>query len=146
MFRAVFIVLVGLALHGCAGAGVALLASGAGLAVGTGVEHTLSGIAYKTFAVSQNELRFAALKTLHRMDIKVVKDTAVKDSDSTEYHSILAEATDRTIEIELEPLTRRTTRMRVVASMGHIFFKDAATATEIIHQTAQTLETQISAR
>lgn len=141
MVRIVVIVLVGLVLHGCAGAGMALLATGAGLAVGSGVEHTLSGIAYKTFAVSQNELRFAALKTLHRMDIKVEKDAEAGD-----HHSILATAVDRTIEIELEPLTRRTTRMRVVANEGQIFFKDAATATEIILQTAQTLDTQVSAR
>jgi hypothetical protein len=135
-------VLVGLALHGCAaGAGMALIAAGAGLAVGTGVEHTLSGIAYKTFTVSQNELRFAALKTLHRMDIKVVKD-----AETADHHEILAEAADRKIEIELEPLTRRATRMRVVANMGAIFFKDASTATEIILQTAQTLDTQVSAR
>ena len=142
MFRVVCMVLVGLTLHGCAGAGVALIATGAGLAVGTGVEHTLSGIAYKTFSVSQNELRFAALKTLHRMDIKVVKD-----GETDNHHAIVAEAADRTIEIELEPLTRLTTRMRVVANMDQLFFlKDAATATEIILQTAQTLDTQISAR
>lgn len=141
MFRVVCMVLVGLTLHGCAGAGVALIATGAGLAVGTGVEHTLSGIAYKTFSVSENELRFAALKTLHRMDIKVVKD-----EKAAENHVIMAEAADRSIEIELEPLTRLTTRMRVVANMGAFFLKDAATATEIILQTAQTVDTQISAR
>ena len=75
------------------------------------------------------------------MDIKVVKD-----EKTTENHLIMAEAADRSIEIELEPLTRLTTRMRVVANMGHFFLKDAATATEIILQTAQTVDTQISAR
>lgn len=55
-------------------------------------------------------------------------------------------ARDRIIDIELESVTARTTRMRVVANKGHIFFKDAATATEIILQTAQALDEQALAR
>jgi hypothetical protein len=50
---------------------------------------------------------------------------------------LTATASERTIEIEFERLTERTTRMRVVANEG-ISFKDASTATEIITQTAQT--------
>ena len=114
-----------------------LAATGTGLAAGAGVDHTLSGITYKTFAVSRNQLRYAVLKTLHRMDMKVTRDQREKD-----VHYIEAVAIDRTIEIELEKLTRRTTRMRVVANQGQIFFKDSATATEIIVQTAATLDTQ----
>jgi len=53
---------------------------------------------------------------------------------------VSATATDRVIEIELERLTDRTTRMRVVADKGEILFKDTATATEIILQTAQDLQ------
>lgn len=114
-----------------------LAATGTGLAAGAGVDHTLSGITYKTFSVSRNELRFATLKTLHRMDMKVTTDKRLKN-----LHTIEAVALDRVIEIELEPLSRRTTRMRVVANQGQIFFKDSATATEIIVQTATTLDTQ----
>jgi len=114
-----------------------LAATGTGLAAGAGVDHTLSGITYKTFSVSRNQLRFATLKTLHRMDMKVTTDKRTKA-----LHIIEAVALDRIIEIELEPLTRRTTRMRVVANQGQIFFKDSATATEIIVQTATTLDTQ----
>ena len=40
----------------------------------------------------------------------------------------------------LERLTPQATRMRVVANEGALFFKDSSTATEIILQTAQTLE------
>jgi len=71
------------------------------------------------------------------MDMKVTTDKRTKA-----LHIIEAVALDRIIEIELEPLTRRTTRMRVVANQGQIFFKDSATATEIIVQTATTLDTQ----
>ena len=37
-------------------------------------------------------------------------------------------------------MSSRTARMRVVANEGEFFFKDAATATEIIVQTAATLD------
>ena len=53
---------------------------------------------------------------------------------------ISAKASERTIDVELEELTKRTTRMRVVANKGDIFFKDSATATEIVVQTAEALE------
>ena len=143
MVRMITVCILTVALQGCAvgGLGLMLAATGTGLAAGAGVDHTLSGITYKTFAVSRNQLRYATLKSLHRMDMKVVKDKKTK-----EIHSIEALALDRKIEIELERLTRRTTRMRVVANQGAIFFKDAATATEIIVQTAQTLDTQSARR
>ena len=143
MIRVLTVCILTFALQGCAigGLGLMLAATGTGLAAGAGVDHTLSGITYKTFAVSRNQLRYATLKTLHRLDMKVVKDKRVDA-----HHEIEAKALDRVIEIELEPLTRRTTRMRVVANQGQIFFKDAATATEIIVQTAQTLDTQSARR
>jgi hypothetical protein len=139
MFRIVTICLLSIALQGCAlgGLGMMLAATGTGLAAGAGVDHTLSGITYKTFAVSRNQLRYAVLKTLHRMDMRITRDQREKQIQYIE-----ALALDRTIEIELEQLTRRTTRMRVVANQGQIFFKDSATATEIIVQTAATLDTQ----
>lgn len=139
MIRIITIFILGLTMQGCAAGGVGLMlaATGTGLAAGAGVDHTLSGITYKTFSVSQNELRFATLKSLYRMDMKVVKD-----SPTAEFHAIVAEALDRRIEIELEPVSRRATRMRVVANKGDVFFKDAATATEIIVQTAHILDTQ----
>ena len=62
------------------------------------------------------------------------------DSRTEEGWNLTATAADRTIDIELERLTPRTTRMRVVANKGSLFFKDSATSTEIILQTAQTLQ------
>ena len=143
MVRIIKVCILAMALQGCAvgSIGLMLASTGTGLAAGAGVDHTLSGITYKTFSVSRSQLRFATLKTLHRMDMKVIRDKNTK-----EFHAIEAVALDRTIEIELEPLTRRTTRMRVVANQGEIFFKDAATAAEIIVQTALTLDTQSARR
>ena len=122
------LLLVSLALQGCAA--VALTA--AGVAGGAGVNHTLSGIAYKTFNNSLAELRAGTLRTLEDMDM-----TVIADSETENGWEIKATAIEREIDIELERLTKRATRMRVVANEGKIFFKDAATATEIIIMTAE---------
>ena len=52
--------------------------------------------------------------------------------------TIKAMSNDREIEIELEMVSAKTTRIRTVAKQG-IFFKDRATATEIIMQTERVL-------
>lgn len=128
-------------LPGCIAAGMAVASAGAGVGMGAGVEHTLNGIVYKTFTASANEVRFATLKTLDHMGMPLVEDEATEDG-----FQMSASAADRMVEIELVRLTPQVTRMRVVANEGHIFFKDAATATEIALQTAQTLEENQAAR
>ncbi len=120
-----------LLLTGCAP--VALTAGS--IAGSAGVNHTMNGIAYKTFTTPMSNLRTATLKTLNRMEIKVSKE-----GKTDEGWQIAATAADRTIEIELEQLTPATTRMRVVTNKGELFFKDGATSTEIILQTAQLVE------
>lgn len=127
--------LLGMALNsGCAAVALTLFGVGAGVATGTGVSYTLDSIAYKTFTAPEEELRAATLKTLKRMAIEV------KENQPTESgRKLVAVAGDRTIEIELDRLTSQTTRMRVNAKQG-TFFKDRATATEIIVQTDRTLD------
>ncbi len=121
--------LAALNLAGCAG--VALTAGG--IAGSAGVNHTLSGIVYKTFTAPMKDLRTATLKTLNMMQITVTADK------KAEYGwRIDGTAFERTIEIELERLTPAVTRMRVTVDKGSIF-KDSATSTEIILQTAQRL-------
>jgi Protein of unknown function (DUF3568) len=124
-----------LALEGCAAVGLAVVGGAVGVGAGAGVEHTMNGIVYKTFDASTNELRFATLKTLDHLGMPVATD-----EKSEEGWKLSATATERTIDIELQQLTEKTTRMRVVANDGQIFFKDASTATEIITKTAQTLQ------
>lgn len=119
-----------LLLSGCAG--IALTAGG--IAGSTGVNHTLNGIVYKTFTTPMKDMRVATLKTLKRMGMPVTDDKEAKFG-----WLIVATASERVIEIELEKLTAKTTRMRVVANKGR-FWKDSATGTEIIIQTVQTLE------
>ena len=119
-----------LLLSGCAG--IALTAGS--IAGSTGVNHTLNGIVYKTFTTPMKDMRVATLKTLKRMGMPVTDDKEAKFG-----WLIVATASERVIEIELEKLTGKTTRMRVVANKG-TFWKDSATGTEIIIQTVRTLE------
>ncbi len=131
------IVLIGamLQLSGCAApAGLAIFSAGTGVAMGTSVDYTLNGIAYKTFVAPMPTVRQATLASLNRMGIKVVED---KKSNSG--WSITATAEGRDIEIDLERLTPRTTRMRVVANSGPIF-KDRATEAAIIDEAADALD------
>ena len=119
-----------LSLSGCAA--VALTAGSIG--AGAGVNHTLSGISYKTFNDDIKTLRIATLITLEQMAMEVTEDAATDGG-----WEIIAIAAHREINIDLERLTKRATRMRVVANEGKIFFKDSATATEIILLTAENL-------
>ena len=124
--------LVALGLQGCASIGLGLATAGAGAGISAGYEHTVNGIVYKTFAAPQAEVRVA---TLHALKLMAMPITV--DQTSETGWTLTATANKRTIDIELQALTGQTTRMRVVANDGAIFFKDAATATEIINQTAQ---------
>ena len=131
--------------YGCAPVALTLFGVGAGIAAGTGVSYTLDSVAYKTFTTPIEKLQSTTIATLNRMDIEV-KNIEVNENSGTKEHSdtepsrtIEAVAGDRKIEIELEQLSSKTTRMRVNVKRG-AFFKDRATATEIIVQTEQTLE------
>ena len=126
---------LGVLLQGCAAAGLAVVGAGAGVGMGTGVEHELNGIAYKTFATPADAVHHATRATLARLAMPITADARTQEG-----WKLSASAADRTIEIELERLTPRTTRMRVVANKGDLFFKDSATSTEIVLQTAQTLQ------
>jgi ABC-type antimicrobial peptide transport system ATPase subunit len=68
------------------------------------------------------------------MGMKIVTDSKTDDG-----WTISATAADRTIDIDLERLTPRTTRMRVVANNG-IIFKDRATEAAIIDEAADALD------
>ncbi|MEK6594720.1 MAG: DUF3568 family protein [Pseudomonadota bacterium] len=113
---------------GCAP--VALTAFGVGTA--TGVQHTLNGIAYRTFTAPLPQVRSAATTGLNRMGIKVVSREKTKGGEL-----IKASASEREIEIELDAITSNTTRMRTAVRNG--MFMDSATSTEIILQTERAL-------
>lgn len=127
-----------LTLQGCAGGlGLTLLGVGAGTGASAGVNHTLGGITYKTFTAPPDEVHAATRKALTTMGISVDKDENADGETAT--RQIVGKTNDRDIEIEIEEVTPRTTRLRVVASHD-LLFKDSATATEVIMQTAQALD------
>src|SRR5262249_10265086 len=96
--------------------------------------YSLDSIAYKTFTAPVEGLETAVVKSLDRMAITLASRESIESG-----RKIVATAGDREIEIELDRLTARTSRMRVVAKQGW-FFRDRATANEIIAQPAQTLD------
>jgi hypothetical protein len=120
-------------LNGCAAVGLTLFGVGAGVATGTSVSYTLDGVAYRTFTAPLPQVETATRTALDRMGIKV--DATAKTEQGK---AIKAFGNDREIEIELEVVSSKTTRIRTVAKQG-IFFKDRATATEIILQTEKVL-------
>jgi hypothetical protein len=117
------------ALPGCAAVGVTMLGVGAAV----GVNQQLGGIVYKTFTEPLPKVRRASMTALKQMDITVAGVEKTKQGEL-----IKASASNRAIEIELESLTPKTTRMRVTADSDGIM-KDAATATEIILQTERAM-------
>ena len=98
------------------------------------MSHTLNGITYKTFTIPSADVQRATYKALAKMGFKVTGTS--KDSDGSDVITALAH--DREITITLEALSANTTRMKVVARNGGIFY-DSATATEIILQTGRGL-------
>lgn len=104
-----------------------------GIGGSTAVNHTLTGITYRTFTAPLPQVRSASVTALGRMGLQ-----RAGSQKSASGETILAKATDREIEIELESLSPNTTRMRVTARNGGLFY-DSATATEIILQTEKAL-------
>lgn len=105
----------------------------ASLGAGVGVSHTLNGIIYRTFTAPMKTVENGSVEAMRDMGVKVVSR---KTNDEGE-RVINATAKDREIEVLLEPLSSRTTRMRVIANNG--LLKDSATATEIMLQTERVL-------
>ena len=120
-------------LNGCAAIGLTLFGVGAGVATGTAVSYSLDGTAYRTFTAPLPRVRTATLTALNNMGM-TVNDKLKTDQGEM----IKAAGADREIEVELEAISPKTTRIRTVAKQG-FFFKDRATATEIILQTEKIL-------
>ena len=129
----VVVILAALTLSGCAaiplgGAALGALSGGAGAAVNAGKEYAGNGVVYRTFAMPVRDLRLTVSDTLARMELAIVRD----ELDGPD-QVIVAQARDREIKLELQPLTRTLTRMKVVVGAG-MFRRDRATASEIVDQ------------
>lgn len=111
---------------GCA----AVALSGATMGAG----YNFMNVADKTSNYPIEHVHLALTQALERMDIKITED---EKTDSG--REIVAMANDLEIDIELESITFKTTRMSVDAAKAAII-KDRATAAEIIVQTQRILE------
>jgi len=139
-FLPVLAVMAAFAVQGCAGVGLTLFGVGTGTATSVGVNHTLSGIAYKTFTAPEASVRKAAEDAVNTMGLVITDQSQEKN-----VRMIVARARDRTAEIEIEMLTANATRMRVTVIEEDGIFRDSATATEIIIQAAGKLDAQMAA-
>ena len=105
-----------------------------GVGAGAGVNHTMNGYTYHTFSEPLPRVKQAALAALNRMSIKV---------ESTEkngvFETINAKSSGRSIELEMEVISPKVTRLRSVARKNP-FVMDSATAEEVIAQTRRALK------
>jgi hypothetical protein len=125
---ALSICLLGLA--GCEPLAISMLGAGAGAALRYGID----GVSYRTFTAPAPAVREASLAALERMGI------TLRSTDRFEGGEVLyANSDKRSIEIEVEPISAKATRVRIAAKNGG-FFYDTATASEIIAQTERLLE------
>jgi hypothetical protein len=107
---------------------VAALGAGAGEVLRAGTEYTLTGTALRTFTASVDTLHEATRTALNHMALTVERDEAMNPG-----RRIQASAIDRTIEINLQPLSPAATRLELSVSRGFLA-RDRATASEIITQ------------
>jgi len=98
------------------------------------VDFTLDGIAYRTFSAPLDQMQRATLTTFKRMDL-ALKSDEIKDDGCRE---LVAANGDRTIHVELEKLSARTTRMRITAKHRWMW-RDRVAAGELLVQTEHTL-------
>ena len=112
----------------------ASLAAGAvALSATAALGHRLNGAAYRTFTAPYPAVKKASLAALKKMGIALDSFGRFEDGEI-----IYARAEGRKVEIELEPISRRATRIRVSTHNGG-FFYDSATAREIVLQTEKML-------
>ena len=131
LWMAMRILFTGVALSGCA----PMVTTAAGVGGSAALNHTLSGTTYRTFTAPAARVKVATVSALNRMKIKVISENM---QDKGNIILVTAKTTERNIEIQIEPISSNTTRMRVAAKRS-MFSYDNATAEEIIMQTKKSL-------
>jgi hypothetical protein len=138
MARLGIVLLVGacLLLAACEPVAIALLGAGAS----TALRYNMDGVTARTFTASASAVKSASLAAAERMGLQLGRMSAVETGEIIE-----ASAPNRSIEIELEPITQHATRLRVTAR-NNGFFVDTATAAELVSQTERMLEASLAAK
>ena len=118
---------------GCIAIGLTLLGAAVGVGSGTAVSYALNGYAYRTFALPMADVEQATLRAMGDMGIRLEGREKIEEG-----RLLHATGNERDIEVRLEQVTPRTTRVRTKVRVG-TFLMDRATATEIIIQTEEVL-------
>ena len=128
--RALFLSICLAGLAGCEPLAISVLGAGAG----TALRYGWDGVTHRTFTSPAAEVKHASLAALERMGI------AFESFDVYEHGELIyARAQNRQIEIEIEPISERATRVRISAKNGSLFY-DSATSAEIVAQTERGLQ------
>ena len=104
-----------------------------GAGAGTALRYGIDGVSYRTFTAPAATVKEASLAALERMGITLDSMGRFEGGEL-----IYARSPNREIEIELEPISPKATRVRIAAKNGGLFY-DNATAFEIIAQTERHL-------
>lgn len=122
-------------LAGCEPVAIALLGAGAS----TALRHNMDGVAARTFTAPVDTVKSASLAAFERMGITLNATTQIEGGEI-----IAGRAHNREIEVEIEPITKHATRLRVTAK-GSGFLYDHATAVELVQQTKDVLDAKVAA-
>ncbi len=117
--------------QGCVAVGATLLGAAASTATKTGVSYSLDSRAQKTFTAPVDQVKSSLMAALGEMAFPIETDEKTDEGER-----IVAKVDGREVEVELEPVTPKATKLRVMVREGW-FWKDRATAEEIVEQTAR---------
>jgi uncharacterized protein DUF3568 len=113
---------------------VAAATTAAGIGGTAAVNHSVSGVASRTFTAPVSRVKKATFTALQRMKIDIVSEGQVEE----DIYLISAKTLKREIQVEIEPISKNATRISVKARKS-VFSYDAATADEIVMQTKRVL-------
>jgi len=119
-----------LPLAACEPVAIAILGASASAAL----RYNMDGVASRTFTAPVAAVKSASIAALERMGL-ALDSTSRFDTGET----IFARAENRDIEIDIEPITKHATRVRITAKGGSLLY-DNATAVELVQQTEKLLE------
>jgi hypothetical protein len=118
--------------------GCVVVAVGAVAGAAAGITYTVMGTAEKTFDNDYDSVVVALNKALVGLDIKTGNTRKIEDSGKLTKTEIEAYSKDLTIQITVERVSDKATRVVVDASK-HYVVKDKATAAAILTKTTENL-------
>jgi hypothetical protein len=128
--RAALLGAMGIGLSGCSAVGVSLVST----ALGLGASHQINGVSHRTFTEPQARTEDAVIEALGRMGLAISSREDVEGG-----RLVQAIAATRTIDVAIEPITPKATRVRSTTRVNGGFLLDGATSAEIIAQTERVL-------